>query len=863
MEQRISLNGTDWKIKEFYGEDWLWRQSHMPNTLDTRGWRAGSVPGTPVYDLWRSGDIPNPYVEQNTLSCEWVSQRTWVYKKFFQVDKTFEGKRIHLHFDGVDYESRIFLNGEFLGKHTGMFTPIDIDVTALIHFDGENVLSVVIEPAPQEQPQVGRTSLVRTHKSRMTYWWDFCPRLVHLGIWDDVYLKVSGPARLENLFVRPILDDHFTQAEVILTGEVDALAPQEVTLEAKILWNGETVTTASARLPMKQCRQSFDLRMHIDHPHLWLPNGCVPTEEEASPWQDLYEVQVVLYGDDVLSDQQTVPFGIRKITLVPNEEASPDALPYTFQVNGRKVYIKGWNWVPIDLLYGVPQPEKLERLLLLAKQAHVNLLRVWGGGLIEKEAFYNLCDRLGIMVWQEFIQSSSGIDNQPSSSADFVEFLVKEAEQIIPKKRNHPALVLWCGGNELQDDEGRPLDDSHPVLSALKKVVNTLDPDRLWLPTSPSGPVFGNSLENLEKDPAALHDVHGPWEYQGVVEQYTLYNRGSSLFHSEFGVEAITNLKTLNVILPANRQMPVDLDINPYWRHLGAWWVRRKVWDKVFGVLPDIDSYVRATQLIQFDGLRYAVEADCRRKYHNSGTIPWQFNEPYPMAACTSAVDYFGNPKPAYYAVAMAYEPVHVSAKIPAIALGGQEEFMAEVWGCNSLYSALEGLNLQMSLIGGNGEEFESTTCVVSMEADRAHPLARFHCPMLHVGQVFFFDLKLWNGNQLLSENRYVFTRTNDLIPLLHVPSTHIEVDWEEDGDTWTLNVTNHGQYSALFLWLEEERIPGAPGWVWLDQNYRCLFPRETLRVKAHWKDVPAHQRLLSIRGWNTNRLVVGRMASA
>jgi beta-mannosidase len=207
-------------------------------------------------------------------------------------------------------------------------------------------------------------------------------------------------------------------------------------------------------------------------------------------------------------------------------------------------------------MYSVPQPAKLERLLTLAKRANVNLLRVWGGGLIEKESFYDQCDRLGIMVWQEFIQSSSGIDNNPSSSEDYVRMVTEAAGQIVPRKRNHPSLVIWCGGNELSNECGLPLDDTHPVLIALKTIVKRFDPDRLWLPTSPSGPVFSNSLEVIAKDPSSLHDVHGPWEYQGATKQSELYNLGASLFHSEFGVEGITNLRTLNATLSKDHQWP-------------------------------------------------------------------------------------------------------------------------------------------------------------------------------------------------------------------------------------------------------------------------------------------------------------------
>jgi beta-mannosidase len=185
----------------------------------------------------------------------------------------------------------------------------------------------------------------------------------------------------------------------------------------------------------------------------------------------------------------------------------------------------------IDELVG--RPAKLNRLLALAQRAHVNLLRVWGGGLTEKESFYNRCDELGLMVWQEFIQSSSGIENVPPADPEFVALMQREAEQIIPRKRNHPSLVIWCGGNELIGPDDTPLNEAHPLIAALQNTVT-----HLGLPASPSGRTASNTLASIEHDPTALHDVHGPWEYQGVVGQYTLSNAGVSLLHSEFGVEA-------------------------------------------------------------------------------------------------------------------------------------------------------------------------------------------------------------------------------------------------------------------------------------------------------------------------------------
>jgi beta-mannosidase len=671
-----------------------------------------------------------------------------------------------------------------------------------------------------------------------------------------VYLEVTGPVRVADVFVRPQLASDFHRADVFVRADLDSAISTSVELEISLRYEGAIVAHQRRSHDIKLGHTHLETCLELSSPRLWWPNGYGESE--------LYEaeVRIILPAQDKMrqgknvSSAQTASFGIRQVSLAPNESAQPNALPYTFVVNGRKIYAKGWNWVPMDVMYSVPQPAKLERLLTLAKRANVNLLRVWGGGLIEKESFYDQCDRLGIMVWQEFIQSSSGIDNNPSSSEDYVRMVTEAAGQIVPRKRNHPSLVIWCGGNELSNECGLPLDDTHPVLIALKTIVKRFDPDRLWLPTSPSGPVFSNSLEVIAKDPSSLHDVHGPWEYQGATKQSELYNLGASLFHSEFGVEGITNLRTLNATLSKDHQWPVDLD-NPYWFHRGAWWVKRPVWEETFGELPNIEALVHATQFMQADGLRYALESDRRRKYRNSGTLPWQFNEPYPMAACTSAVDYYARPKPSYYAVSRAYTPLMISARFLTLACNGCEQFEAEAWVCNSHELSYSNVILQMRLIGVSGKIYSGRVETVSFKPNCSIRLASIREPLVDIPEeVFFLDLKLLgNDGKLLCSNRYTFSARTTLAPLLACSPTTLSISISRSKDNreseHSLTLTNSGDTAAMFVWLEDARDLNASGYAYFDDNYFCLLPEESRTVTVTWMDVPAGERRLEVSAWN------------
>jgi hypothetical protein len=574
----------DWQLRGFLGDEWQW---HLTKPWDAPRWLPARVPGSVMDDLMRAGELPDLYRGRNSLLAEWVPQRAWIYRTRFR------GGRL-LRFHGVDYRATVFVDGEQVAEHESCFEPFDVDLAGLA--DSEHLLAVVVHPAPQSEPQVGRTSRVRAHRPRMNYGWDFCPRLVHQGIWRPVEL-------------------------------LDGL-PEE---------------RAAAATPRAELR------------------------------------------DD-----------------------------YTLLVDGEPTPIKGWNWCPVDPLYGVPRPEKVARLLELAAASGANLIRVWGGGLLESDEFYDHCDRLGLHVWQEFSQSSSGIESRPSDDPQFVRRLVDDARAEIPRLRRHPSLAIWCGGNELDGD------DRTPALAALRDVVRELDPDRSWLATSPLG-----------------DDVHGPWEHQGLRRHYEHYDSLVHRLHSEFGVEGMANRAGLEALIPEDERWPADRS-NPVYEHLGAWWNNAPLVQEAFGGrIADVETLRRASQWLQYDGLRYGVEANLRR---GAGTIPWQLAESYPNAWCTAVVDWWGEPKPAYYGVKRAYLGAP-SAQFATCAWGGETEVRVRGNG---------------RIVDLHGRE------IARGEGEIVAPLAAIET------DVFVVDL--WG------ENRYVMTKTENLAPLLDLEPAKLEI---------------------------------------------------------------------------------------
>lgn len=616
------------------------------------------VPGSVYDDLLRAGYIEDPYYEMNSLKCEWVAQRWWIYRTAFRLDESMRGRRFALVFRGIDYKARIYVNNRLYAEHENMYTPVKIDFTDTARFGSEeNLVQVILESAPDEMGQIGYTSRTFTQKARFPYKWDFGTRLISLGLWDRVTVEADFGCAAVSKHIRW---DSETSS-VTFDAELDAAG--EVT--ASLTYNGEPVSRASAVSE----NGIVSLRLPVDEPKLWYPNGYGP--------QSLYDLTYCVKNERGICDERTVKVGLRTLSYVRADGAVDSALPYCPVINGRRVYLKGVNMVPLDHFMGSVDGKRYEKFLTQAKDANINLIRVWGGGIIEKEEFYELCDRLGIMIWQEFIQSSSGIDNIPSEKPEFLEKLAETAEYAVSDRRNHVSLTFWSGGNELMEADGTPVNFGNRNIALLKSIVNRLDPDRVMLPTSASGPTEWRDDAHPENN----QDIHGPWKYEGTEGHYNLYNTSVIQLHSEFGCDGMANRATLDRILAPENRIVTTVSANRTWRHHGEWWDTYAYRDRpLFGEISDLDLFCSLSQFMQAEGIRYALEANRRRAFQNVGSIVWQFNEPWPNVSCTSMVDYYGEPKLAYFFYRDAMKPLHVSLRYGKLTWKSGETFSGTLY---------------------------------------------------------------------------------------------------------------------------------------------------------------------------------------
>lgn len=643
MTQRFDLSALDWQLTGWHPHFWRNRIS-METGIGLHaniGPIPGMVPGSVQASLRAANLLPDWNEGMNSLQCEWVENRHWVYEATLPAAWLAAGSRAILHCEGLDYQGYIYVNGREAGHFIGTFVPHTFDLTDYLH-DGDNRLTIVFTEIPDYIGQVHYTSRITEWKARFNYVWDWVPRLVQVGFWDAMRLEMRADDVLESLRLYTAYDAQLGRGQVTL--HATAAIAQATALEAVVTGAaGEVVHRQYAIAPEMTC--TLD-ELEVD---AWQPNG--------NGAQPLYTVQVrLLATDGAVLAEETRRVGFRQITWKACAGAPADAEPWICCVNGVDIFLQGANWVPLRPFFADVTEEQYRRQLTLYRDLGFNLLRVWGGAVLEKEIFYQLCDELGLLVWQEFPLSSSGIDNWPPEDPQAIAEMRDIVASYIERRQHHPALLLWCGGNELQGSldgqktgTGKPVDYTHPMMAMMRDMVAEFDPTRRFIPTSSSGPRFYASAEDYGK--GLHHDVHGPWGMAGPLEQwYQYWDSDDALFRSETGFPSASPAAMIRqfggaLALPANRE-------NTWYLHSAAWWIQ---WDDYLaegGAADDLDAYVAWSQQRQALAYAYAARV-CKSRFPAcGGFMIWMGHDAFPCPISNAVIDYDGTPKPAAFALA-------------------------------------------------------------------------------------------------------------------------------------------------------------------------------------------------------------------
>lgn len=823
MELSMELSGV-WKLMHYDVGEKKPMELATPG-FDDRFWVGASVPGDVHTALTQRGIIDPPYYGHNDIKSRWVEQKEWWYRTSFTLDQiSGEGERTEIHFEGLDTFASVYVNGHEIGRTENMLRSYRFDITRVIR-KGWNSIAIRFDPLSihyQDKELFDWSSYTKERpwirKAAMNYGWDWGPRMVTAGIWGKVHIKQYRKARIENVYARTIQADHHL-AIVHLTAKIKKYhreASCSVIMALKDQ-DGKVVDQATASVDSG----TSHIELRIPEPQLWW------THDLGTPY--LYQLEVRLFDKEDIVDSYEEAFGVRIVELALKDAKGRDT--FAFLLNGVKVYAKGANWIPADHLIGSIPDQKYKDLIDLAVTGQMNMLRVWAGGIYEKDVFYEECDRRGILVWQDFAFANALF---PDFNHDFMENVRGEVIDNVIRLRNHASLALWCGNNEidwLYDMKTASGDITSPFYGEsiyhelIPEVLEELDPLRPYWPSSPYGAKGGYDAN----DPGS-GDRHNWQVWHGSVYprmsgevpvlDYSIegvsfknYKQDNALFSSEFGMHASANRYTLEKNIPEGQfywGSPEMAYRNKDTNHQKG----ILLMEGYTGIPKDIEEYMNFSMLTQAEGLKYGIEHFRRNQAQNSGALVWQLNDSWPGTSW-SMIDYELLPKASFYYGKRFFAPILLSLDYEP----GEE---LKVWLINDTLKMCQG-TLELKVFTFDGEEVYSSSIDAVSEAQSANCYITLEeAEVLQGRRAEEVIIELSSSSIPVPVNRYYLRDPKDIV----LPDADLLVQVDEGSSEVT--VTALGTF-ARFVKLE---LP--LGNVIYSDNYFDLLPGEEKQVQIH-----------------------------
>ena len=624
-------------------------------------WYTATVPGCVHTDLLHNKLIEDPFYRDNEKKQQWIEKKDWEYTAKFEVPaKILERERVELVFEGLDTYAKVYLNEKLLLNADNMFRTWRVDSKQLLKA-GANTLRIFFRspvneilplmaklnyqlPAPNDQ---GEKTSPFTRKAPYHYGWDWGPRFVTSGIWRPVSLQAWDHARVNDLNI--VVKKTSPEVAVLTaTVEIDATTAGAATILLENLTNKVVAGKKQIQLEKGTNQLSFDFT--VTRPALWWPNGLGA--------QPLYSFRARSLVNGRVTDERVARTGLRTMELRQQRDEAGET--FMFVVNGVPVFAKGGNWIPADSFPSRTTREKYRYFIQSVRDSNMNMLRVWGGGIYEADDFYELCDEMGIMVWQDFMFACS----MYPADQQFLESVRAEAIDNVKRLRNHPSVVLWAGNNEVeaawmnwgwrQNLPASLWDDYKKIFhGVLQEVCATFDPSRPYWPSSPRG--------GLDDDPDSMRsgDLHF-WRVWHFAEPFTDYEKLTPRFMSEYGFQSFPNIETVkSFTIPSDRDIESPIML-AHQRHPRGNELVREYMLRDYPQPKDFESFLYVSQVLQAEGIRIGAEHLRRIMPHNMGSLYWQINDCWPVASWSS-IDYFGRWKALQYYARRFYNDLLVS----------------------------------------------------------------------------------------------------------------------------------------------------------------------------------------------------------
>lgn len=638
-------------------------------------WHPATVPGTVHTDLMAEKILPDPFIAENERSVQWVDKEDWIYETVFDLDSASLGKsRIDLVFNGLDTYADVYLNDSLLLNADNMFRTWRVPVEGLVNPEGNRLRVFFHSPIKRDLPKLealpyryeavndqsengglfDRRVSVFARKAGYHYGWDWGPRLVTSGIWRPVYLESWEGPKIEDIFFYT-REASAKRADATVDFEISSDKASEGCI-FDVINKADGKVVASYKLSLKEGHNKFSFPIVMKNPRLWWCNGLGKPE--------LYDLCFRLNSRGKLLDSVSKRVGIRKIEVVRDEDK--DGRSFYFRLNGVPVFAKGANYIPCDNFLPRVNDSIYYKTVKDAADVNMNMLRVWGGGVYEDDRFYNICDSLGIMVWQDFMFACSLYPTE----GEMLESIRHEVIDNLKRLRSHPSIVLWCGNNECLEawygwgwknryearGYGELIWNQYENLynKLLPDLVKEYAPDMVYWPSSPYS--RNDGLPDPERG-----DYH-LWTVWGQSQPIDIYNQFKSRFFSEYGFQSFPELSTVMKYAPDTASHNIDSDVMLAHQRAGAD-ANRRIEKYLLESYPeprDFKAFLYMSHVLQGDAIKTAMEAHRRDKPHCMGTLFWQHNDCWPVASWSSR-DYYGRWKAQHYFSRKAYDDILVS----------------------------------------------------------------------------------------------------------------------------------------------------------------------------------------------------------
>jgi beta-mannosidase len=648
-------------------DHWKFKQEN------TEKWYSAEVPGCVHTDLMKNTLIPDPFVGTNEQSLQWIGEKNWIYETTFDVPAEILNKEsVELVFDGLDTYAAVTLNDSLILNANNMFRTWRIDCRKILLEHGNHIVvrfkNVFDETLPKykaapfelqafpNNDQADVKIAMYSRKAQFHYGWDWGPRLITCGIWRPMYVEGWSKFKIQDVHIQQ-KNVSSIGADIVSIINIHSAKVQTVSASLDL----DSLNVVTKVLNLKPGINKVQLNSHLANPQLWWTNGLGS--------QKLYNYQLAVTDDSGSRDVYSIKIGIRSIEVVREKDSQGTSM--MVRLNGIPVFMKGANYIPQDNFQNRVTKERCEHIVRSAAEANMNMLRVWGGGIYEDDQFYDLCDRYGILLWQEIMFACAMYPGDD----EFIENVRREVIDNIIRLRNHACVALYCGNNENEvaweqwgwkeknnKKAQRVFEQNAEKLfyNVIPSAIREADSTRYYHPTSPSA--------GYKKISANDGDIHywGVWHGKELFETYTTT---LARFISEYGFQSYPELSTIaqyakpedrtlhsEIMLSHQRCMADERRDKEYGNRLIQWYM-----DRWYRTPKDFASYVYVSQVLQAEGVKIAMEAHRRAMPFCMGSLYWQIDDCWPVASWSS-IDYYGRWKALQYTAQHSYAPILVSS---------------------------------------------------------------------------------------------------------------------------------------------------------------------------------------------------------